>query len=379
MSRNGGLRRRLLVGIGTLTVLFLAVLVVMLVAIHTLRTTDTAARKTADVVVATSRAQGGLIRVETALRDYVEGRDPSDARRLDGELAGLSRSMTRIEEALGDRADRVAEGIRAELTRTRAFVAATVMPIRADGITSADVARLSAAERQLEQIGAQLNELVEEGRATLLPRRERTGRLAHLAEIVGVAGIAFTLLLLAGCLFYMRRAVLDPLRRVSDAARAISDGDLQARVRGDHGGSGEVADLAQTFNRMAASLEGNRDALQRQNEELESRGAELVDAVRSAREGASVLRAVLDATPDAIALLDRDGAAIVDNPPMRAVRAAFGARATGIDQDGTLVPLDAGAGPPVTVPARRATRSPCWARGAPSPASRRRCATVMAA
>jgi signal transduction histidine kinase len=114
-------------------------------------------------------------------------------------------------------------------------------------------------------------------------------------------------------------------------------------VRDDHGDSGEVAELAQTFNRMAASLQENRDALRHQNAELESRGAELVDAVRSAREGASVLRAVLDATPDAIALLDRDGHAIVDNPPMRAVRAAFGARATAIDQDGTLVPLDAAA------------------------------------
>jgi signal transduction histidine kinase/CHASE3 domain sensor protein len=46
-------------------------------------------------------------------------------------------------------------------------------------------------------------------------------------------------------------------------------------------------------------------------------------ALRSAREQATVIRAVLDATPDAIALLDRDGNAVVDNPPSHGVRSAL--------------------------------------------------------
>jgi signal transduction histidine kinase len=93
---------------------------------------------------------------------------------------------------------------------------------------------------------------------------------------------------------------------------------------------------------MAASLEDSRVALERQNAELALQSVELVDAVRSARAGASVLRAVLDTTPDAIALLDPDGAVLVDNPPMRTIRQAFGRRATAIDATGALVPLDAG-------------------------------------
>jgi signal transduction histidine kinase/HAMP domain-containing protein len=353
MRRNGGLRRRLLVGIGTLTVLFLAVLVVMLLAIRELRASDTAAREQADVVVNTSRAQGELTSVESSLRDYVERRDARSARVLDDAVRRLRNSLGRVDRTLADRDGSVAVDIRREIARTRTFIDTTVESLRADReISLTDGERFSAAEHEAEQIGVQLNRLVESGRATLLPRRARTGRLAELAEFVGIAGIAFTLLVVAGTLLYMRRAVLAPMRRVADAARAISEGELQARVRGDHGGSGEVAELAQTFNRMASSLEENRGALQRQNAELESRGTELVDAVRSAREGASVLRAVLDATPDAIALLDRDGAAIVDNPPMRAVRTAFGARATALDQDGTLVPLDAGASGDRTAEAR---------------------------
>ncbi|MDO8209916.1 ATP-binding protein [Conexibacter sp. CPCC 206217] len=344
MRRNGGLRRRLLAGIGTLTVLFLAVLVVMLFAIRELRSTDSAASHLSNVVVSTSNAHDDLTALDIGLRNYVDRRDAASARQLDAATATLNDALDRVERVLSGRTDMAAVDIRTQLARTRDFVDTTIAAVRADGdVSPADDERLARAEREAGQISAQLSRLVENGRANLLPRRQRTGRLAELAEFVGVAGIVFTLFVVAGTLYYMRRSVLSPMRHVADAARAISDGDLQARVRGDDGGSGEVADLARTFNRMAASLEENRGALERQNQELESRGSELVDAVRSAREGASVLRAVLDATPDAIALLDRDGAAIVDNPPMREVRAAFGPRATGIDQDGTLVPLDAAA------------------------------------
>jgi signal transduction histidine kinase len=46
-------------------------------------------------------------------------------------------------------------------------------------------------------------------------------------------------------------------------------------------------------------------------------------SLRGAREQASVIRAVLDATPDAIALLERRGRTVLENPPMRSVRAAM--------------------------------------------------------
>ncbi|HEY1539710.1 MAG TPA: histidine kinase dimerization/phospho-acceptor domain-containing protein, partial [Solirubrobacteraceae bacterium] len=53
--------------------------------------------------------------------------------------------------------------------------------------------------------------------------------------------------------------------------------------------------------------------------------------LRSVRESATLVRAVLDATPDAIAVTDGDGVTVLENPPMRAVRAALveSARAPG--------------------------------------------------
>ena len=140
-------------------------------------------------------------------------------------------------------------------------------------------------------------------------------------------------------LTYARGAILEPLGGVADAARALAAGDLGARVGGARG-VGEVGELARTFDQMAGSLEESRAALERQNAELAEQSRELVEAARSAREGASVLRAVLDATPDAIALLDREGAVLVDNPPMGALRRELGAEATAIDAHGALVALD---------------------------------------
>ena len=46
-------------------------------------------------------------------------------------------------------------------------------------------------------------------------------------------------------------------------------------------------------------------------------------ALRRARENATVIRAVLDTTPDAIALLDSSGRTVLENPPMRTVRQAL--------------------------------------------------------
>jgi signal transduction histidine kinase len=59
-------------------------------------------------------------------------------------------------------------------------------------------------------------------------------------------------------------------------------------------------------------------------------------ALRSAREQASVIRAVLDATPDAIALLDRAGNTIVDNPPSHELGRVLDHRSAGSDPEAEL-------------------------------------------
>lgn len=61
--------------------------------------------------------------------------------------------------------------------------------------------------------------------------------------------------------FFMSRQILKPVRALTIAARQLGQGDFSHRVQ--FRGKGEMADLAQTFNSMAESLE--RDEMLRRN------------------------------------------------------------------------------------------------------------------
>jgi signal transduction histidine kinase/HAMP domain-containing protein len=301
MRRTRGLSTRLLVAIGLLAALQLAVFVVLLMALHAVRVSDGEARTAARVAMAATDSRIGL-----ALND----------------TRALRRGAARLAHAGGSAGE----------PDTVAFARALRAAAAASGGARVQASTAAAFDRRL----ATLERRERMVRAT---QRARVTHLTSVAWIAGAAGFAATLVCALGYLLYLRRALLAPLLSVAGAAQRLAAGDLHARV-GRRDGIGEVGELARTFDQMAESLEDSRAALERQNRELAQQRGELIEAVRSAREGASIVRAVLDTTPDAIALLDADGAVIVDNPPMRAVRAAFAVEETALDPR----PLSAAAG-----------------------------------
>ena len=81
-----------------------------------------------------------------------------------------------------------------------------------------------------------------------------------LDEFVGNFGSNF---LLSACLMlicasvlttFLMRSLTQPLHRISEAAQKFGGGDFSVRVE-DVDGDGEIADLARTFNTMAANLQ----------------------------------------------------------------------------------------------------------------------------
>ncbi len=76
--------------------------------------------------------------------------------------------------------------------------------------------------------------------------------LAAVRRALGLAALAAVALALFVGL-WMSRRLTSPLRRLTAAANAITDGDLSQRV--DAVGEDELAELGRTFNGMAASLE----------------------------------------------------------------------------------------------------------------------------
>lgn len=288
MRSTRGLSTRLVVAIGVLAALHVAVFAVLLVTLDGLRHADQQARASSLVIAAAHD-----MRLALARGDAVTVNTAADLLRRTAREADAAAAV-----ALADDAAAASSGL--------------------DAIRGAPA------------LDARLAAVIDGERAARDAERADADRLARYAWIAGVTGALAMLACVGGLLVYMRRALLAPLLRVVDVSRRLAAGDLEARVGRDTA-VGEVGELARSFDQMADSLEGSRAALEHKNRELEQQRAELIEAVRSAREGTSIVRAVLDATPDAIALLDGAGAVIVDNPPMRAVRAAFAAHGAGLD------------------------------------------------
>ncbi|MEL6479923.1 MAG: PAS domain-containing sensor histidine kinase [Pseudomonadota bacterium] len=107
---------------------------------------------------------------------------------------------------------------------------------------------------------------------------ERGSLLRDFALIyVGFALLVICSSTLLGLLFAERLA--KPVGRLAGAAERIGGGDLDVRVKEERGGD-EISILSHSFNRMAAQLKGQRDALIHANQETERR-RRLTEAVLS--------------------------------------------------------------------------------------------------
>lgn len=134
----------------------------------------------------------------------------------------------------------------------------------ADGAEGRErVSELEAAFRRLSVV---------ENRA--VETREADARTAATRAAVGVlvAGLAFIVLVVVAAA-YQRRIVLEPLRRMADAASQMEQGDLGVRV--DATRPDEIGELGRSFNAMAASLDATQSELEAQNAELGEVNAQL--------------------------------------------------------------------------------------------------------
>ena len=91
-------------------------------------------------------------------------------------------------------------------------------------------------------------------------RQSTIGTITGLLLVVTIIALALSIVVAA----FLASRFTSPLRRLTDAAGKISEGDLSSRVPAEGlGGASEVAELSRQFNRMAARLEDSVEVIRR--------------------------------------------------------------------------------------------------------------------
>jgi two-component system sensor histidine kinase/response regulator len=236
----------------------------VLVSALSLRSDITSAANSANMLLAASRAERALIDIEIGLRSNQTGMPDSYQEGLDS-LAEQQDNFERHADEDGEReqVDRLNEQldryVEEHAEPAAAGFAGFSRAERRDFLRSGR-AQIFALRQSLGQLSANQQEEVTE-------RRNDAESVMNRTLLISGLGLAASLILLGLALRYILRSVLGPIRRVAQASRRLSAGDLETRV--PSGGRGEVAVLAHSFNRMAAALQERDRELLEANRRLE--------------------------------------------------------------------------------------------------------------
>jgi NtrC-family two-component system sensor histidine kinase KinB len=173
---------------------------------------------------------------------------------------------------------------------------------------------LVVAPRQpddLNRYHTEVNPLLRRAVASCAAIREENFRTTQLAGVRArdeasratwvVAGVSLGAVVLASVVaVWLARSVVRPIAELTASVDALRQGDFERRVSSP--ARGELGQLAAGFNRMAETLGDYR----------RSSLGELLTAKMT-------LEATLNALPDAVLVVDPDGAVVALNPPARAI------------------------------------------------------------
>jgi signal transduction histidine kinase/CHASE3 domain sensor protein len=272
---NGGILRRLLIAVASISIAFGVIFAVLLWAIEQERA---AVRDSSEAPIASAAELERLaIDLETGQRGFLlTGQEwflqPALAARAryPGVLAALQR-----ESHFPGQVAALGSGIESYL----AMWFDRIVPLaRRDRAAARRLAATGEGKRRTDALRAQFDRLIGAERRWTAQARADAGRDAGRATAIAIAGGALAVALMFLVAAYLARSFALPTRRVAAAAGRLAQGDLTARLPATAlRAPGEVGELARAFNRMAAALEESRDELEAQNTELETQQEALAE------------------------------------------------------------------------------------------------------
>ncbi len=246
-----------------------AVFAVLILSVIGLRHRSLEARRSQEVIATANTLQTSVVDLETGLRGFVitrKNRELEPWRRAlrlyPSELDSLIR-LTSENKQQQARARQIGELIRNYLD---VYSLPLILFIRNNPQVGPRIAANGIGHQQVPQIRKLFRTFLDTEENLARHRDDRARKTARVAIAVGGAGFTAALLLILAAAGYLGRSVARPIRLAAAAARRVAAGDFSSRL--PTGGPGEVGQLEQSFNVMAASLEQSRSDLEEQNRRL---------------------------------------------------------------------------------------------------------------
>jgi PAS domain S-box-containing protein len=280
-TRMGGLGLPMAVALSLIAIVVGGMFAIIVVTVRSLDATSRAQRSTSQMTQDALALERLVVDLETGLRGYVVTQDESFLRPHTHAIAALPGAQSDLLSATADDPVQAATA-RGLVERTNTYLAwqreQRALAER-DPEAAGEAIATGAGKRQVDAIRVLARDLVRReeraARAERVHLEGSTDRAITLATL-GLLGIP---LLLAGLVYASARRVSRPLQRLVRAARRVEGGDLRTRV--EETGSGEIVELAHSFNAMAESLAQAREELEVHNAELEAQGTELAATIEA--------------------------------------------------------------------------------------------------
>jgi signal transduction histidine kinase len=260
---RGGLTRRMIIASGLLALIIGAGFGIQLLASDDVREATSLVRHSRQELARADRLENLVLDLETGERGFV-------ITRQERFLQPWRTARAAFPERVRSNARFADSAVQARRLRrigrlVESYISDHSVPLvnaaRRGAPSAAGVVATEEGRRRLDAIRAQFDRFRATERDVLNERLDRDEATIRRADIVTIAGLVGSILLIALFAAYLSRAVVAPVRRAAGMAGRLAGGDFAVRM--PETGTAEVGELERAFNTMGSSLEASRDELRR--------------------------------------------------------------------------------------------------------------------
>jgi len=299
MSFVSSLRGKILVASVTLALALGLAFAALVVSIRSSRDAAETAERSERVASGANRLERLLLDLETGQRAYVITGNRAFLAPWDRALRAYPAQVDELRRLVADPAQRRrVDGIGAAMNDyVDDWSQPVVVLVPVDRAAAAARVATGGGKRRVDALRARFDTFLARQRQLTAEHADAADTTTSEAVLLGLAGLAGTVLLVFLFATYLIRSTIVPVENVADAARRLRGGDRAARTP-ERAGRDEAAGLTRDFNAMATGLSDAFEDLGRQRAEL---------------------AAVLDAATEGIAMTDLSGELVFTNERMDAI------------------------------------------------------------